>query len=63
MLIGIPPFFTKNQMTTYQLILKAPIKWPIKERHGFAASPQAMDLIEKLLCKDKTKRLGSNGDS
>jgi len=46
----------------YYLIENGPIRWPNKEKHGFELSSAAMDIIGKLLCKDKAKRLGKNED-
>lgn len=46
----------------YHLVEHGPIKWPNKEQHGFEISKEAQDLIEKLLTKDKTKRLGKDND-
>ena len=46
----------------YYLIETGAIRWPQKERHGFQVSPVAMDLISKLLVKDKMKRLGREND-
>lgn len=53
MLVGYPPFFDDNPFLTSQKILTEPIKWP---RNLQAA---AKDLIQQLLDRDKTKRLGS----
>lgn len=32
------------------------------EKHGFVLTPDAEDLLSKLLEKDKNKRLGKNGE-
>lgn len=37
------------------------IIWPLKEKHGFSLEPSAVDLISKLLIKDKNQRLGKKG--
>jgi len=42
----------------YYLIENGPIRWPTKDKHGFEVSEESQDLINKLLNKDKTKRLG-----
>merc|ERR1711915_867 len=56
MLVGFPPFFDDNPFLIHQKILNEKIKWPRKI--NFAAK----DLIEKLLVRDKSKRLGSTDD-
>ena len=56
MLVGFPPFFDDNPFLIHQKILNEKIKWPRKI--NFAAK----DLIEKLLVRDKSKRLGSTND-
>ena len=56
MLVGYPPFFDENPFLISQKILTEKIKWP---RNINAA---AKDLIEKLLERDRTKRLGSTVD-
>jgi RAC serine/threonine-protein kinase/serum/glucocorticoid-regulated kinase 2 len=53
MLVGIPPFYAENMNEMYDLILKAPLKFP-----SFVAT-EAQDLLKGLLEKDETKRLGS----
>ena len=54
MLVGYPPFFDENPFLTSQKILNEKIKWPRK------MDASAKDLIEMLLERDKTKRLGSS---
>ena len=46
----------------YYLIQNAPIRWPVKERHNIEVSPEAQDLISKMLAKDRKMRLGQNHD-
>lgn len=58
MIIGIPPFYHKNQNQMYLLIQQAPLKWPDPERHKIFVSEEAKDLITMLLQKDRKKRLG-----
>lgn len=45
MLIGIPPFYDKNRNKMFLNIEQSPIRWPDKDRHGFAISTEARDLI------------------
>lgn len=52
MLVGVPPFYTKNRQKLYQNIKSADLKledW---------LSDNAKDLLSKLLIKDPNKRLG-----
>lgn len=58
MIIGIPPFYHRNQNQMYLLIQQAPLRWPDPQRHGISVSAEAKDLIEKLLIKDRRSRLG-----
>jgi serine/threonine protein kinase len=62
MLVGIPPFYHKNREHMFMLIKEATIKYPDPVKHGIEVSPQAQDLINKLLIKDMGKRLGSKSD-
>ncbi|VFR00580.1 unnamed protein product [Cuscuta campestris] len=58
MLVGYPPFYSDDPMSTCRKIVnwRAHLKFPEEAK----LSPEAKDLISKLLC-DVTKRLGSNG--
>ncbi|CDW83270.1 protein kinase domain containing protein [Stylonychia lemnae] len=58
MIIGIPPFYNQNKHQMYYLIENGPIRWPSIDKHGFEVSSESQDLINKLLDKDKSKRLG-----
>ena len=62
MIIGIPPFYNPNKHQMYYLIQHAPIRWPEKAKHGIEVSPDAKDLISKMLSKDRKDRLGANKD-
>lgn len=46
----------------YYLIQHAPIRWPEKAKHDIEVSPNARDLISKMLNKDRRQRLGQNND-
>ena len=61
MLTGIPPFYDKNRNAMFLNIERAVIRWPDPERHGISISEIAKDIIQKLLLKDRTQRLGVNG--
>jgi len=57
MLVGLPPFYSENINEMYELILKAPLKFP-----SFVSS-EAQSLLKGLLERDEAKRLGSgSGD-
>lgn len=62
MIIGIPPFYNQNKHQMYFLIQNAPIRWPSLEKHGIGVSPEARDLIDKMLQKDRKNRLGLHND-
>ena len=62
MLVGIPPFYNKNKHKMYHLIQESHIRYPDKEKHGIYISPDAQDLINKCLDKNKKSRLGQQGD-
>lgn len=56
MLVGAPPFYTKNRQKLYQNIKTGELKledW---------LSENAKDLLTRLLVKDPNKRLGSGKD-
>jgi len=53
MLVGVPPFYSENVNTMYQKILTAPLRFPTH------LSPDAKSLLEMLLQRDPSKRLGS----
>lgn len=61
MIVGIPPFFHRNKHRMYYLIRESPVSFPDPVRHRIEVSPQAQDLITKLLHKDRQNRLGANG--
>ena len=58
MLYGLPPFYSQNQNTMFQLIRDADVRFPTKPE----TSEDVKDLILKLLNKDQKKRLGSKED-
>ena len=61
MLVGIPPFFHKNKHRMYFLIKEAKVTYPIYEKHNIYVSEVAQDLINKLLEKNRKKRIGAEG--
>lgn len=56
MLYGLPPFYSKDTMEMYQNILNKPLRLRTN------ISIPARNLLEGLLQKDKTKRLGKDRD-
>merc|ERR1711957_644602 len=61
MIVGFPPFYHRNRLAMYDLIEKSPVKFPDTVEHGIPMSDDARDLISKLLEKDPTERIGSQG--
>ncbi|KAG9543785.1 serine/threonine protein kinase-like protein, partial [Aureobasidium melanogenum] len=57
MLTGLPPFYDENTNDMYRKILAEPLHFPGPE----IVPPAARDLLQKLLDRDPTKRLGVNG--
>ncbi len=55
MLTGLPPFFSTNTSVMYEKIMNAELKFPSH------VSPEAKDLLTKLLVRDPSKRIGSSG--
>jgi len=56
MLVGLPPFYSENMNEMYELILKAPLKFP-----SFVPN-EAQSLLKGLLERDEAKRLGGGKD-
>ena len=61
LIIGITPFFNKNKQRLMEKICGAKIVFPDRKKYQIDFSDTVIDLIEKLLIKDRTKRLGSAG--
>ncbi|KAI7058770.1 serine/threonine protein kinase-like protein, partial [Hortaea werneckii] len=59
MLTGLPPFYDENTNDMYRKILAEPLHFPGPE----IVPPAARDLLTRLLDRDATRRLGSNGAS
>lgn len=54
MLVGLPPFYCKNQKELFNAILHGEPEYP-----DDGLSPEAVDLIKQFLIKDPSKRLKS----
>jgi len=58
MLVGLPPYYSKNRQEMYKRIVNDPVHIPKR------LSKEAKDLLKRLLEKDPTKRIGAkNGIS
>jgi hypothetical protein len=53
--VGEVPFNAKIEREIYYLIIEAKVHWP----REFYVSPQAKDLVEKLLKHEPSERLGA----
>ena len=62
MLIGVTPFFNKNKNILMQKIQNSKVVFPDRKKYKIEYSDEIMDLIVKLLDKDKSRRLGSTDD-
>ncbi|KAI4347283.1 hypothetical protein L6164_008105 [Bauhinia variegata] len=60
LLVGIPPFNAEHPQIIFDNILNRNIPWP---RVPEEMSPEAQDLIDRLLTEDPTQRLGAQGAS
>ncbi|KJE90572.1 serine/threonine protein kinase 15 [Capsaspora owczarzaki ATCC 30864] len=54
-IVGVPPFYEPVLQDTFENILERRIEWPSE------LSPEALDLVDKLLLVNVDNRLGSNG--
>jgi serine/threonine-protein kinase RIM15 len=59
-LYGYPPFHADTPEEVFQNILARKIDWPPEELNE--VSPEARDLMDRLMCTDPSTRLGSNVD-
>ncbi|KAK3675590.1 rim15, signal transduction response regulator [Recurvomyces mirabilis] len=60
-LYGCPPFNADTPEEVFQNILDRNIHWP-DDDDDYYASPDARDLMNKLMCTDPASRLGANQD-
>jgi serine/threonine protein kinase len=58
MLIGVTPFYNRNRNMLLMKIKNSKVIFPDKNKYKIDYSNEIEDLINKLLTKDKTKRLG-----
>ncbi|KAF2864473.1 Pkinase-domain-containing protein [Piedraia hortae CBS 480.64] len=59
MLTGLPPFYDENTNEMYRKILSEPLRFPSSE----IVPPSARDLLTRLLDRNPSARLGTNGAS
>ena len=59
MLIGVTPFFNRNQNILLQKIQTSKVVFPDRKRYKIDFSDEFQDLVNRLLEKDRTKRIGS----
>lgn len=62
MLIGVTPFFNKNKNMLLQKIKTAKVVFPDRKKYKIDYSDELMDLVIRLLEKDRTQRLGFKDD-
>lgn len=59
MLVGVPPFYSKNQHEMFVRIIKEDFKFP----PGLNISDDCKDLVRKLQTKNPENRLGNQKDA
>jgi len=62
MLIGVSPFYNRNRNLMMKRIIKRKPVFPDRKVYDIDYTDDCMDLVVKLLDKDKTKRLGCQND-
>ena len=63
MLIGVTPFYNKERKLLLLKIRQSKVVFPDKRKYKIDYSYEFVDLVLKLLNKDKKERLGSQDDS
>ena len=62
MLIGVTPFFNRNKQMLFTKIKNSKVIFPDRKKYKIDFSDNLVDLVQKLLTKDKETRLGAKGD-
>mmetsp|Transcript_20983 Transcript_20983/g.20102 ORF Transcript_20983/g.20102 Transcript_20983/m.20102 type:complete len:183 (+) Transcript_20983:583-1131(+) len=62
MLIGVTPFYNRNRNMLLMKIKNSKVIFPDKSKYKIEYSDEIESLINQLLLKDKTKRLGYQND-
>ncbi|XP_047324341.1 phosphoenolpyruvate carboxylase kinase 1-like [Impatiens glandulifera] len=57
MLAGVPPFYGDSPTDTFEAVLRGNLRFP--PRIFRSVSPEAKDLLKKMICKDVSRRLSS----
>jgi serum/glucocorticoid-regulated kinase 2 len=63
MLIGVTPFYNRERKLLLLKIKQSKVVFPDKTKYKIDYSDEFVDVVLRLLEKDKSKRLGSNGDA
>lgn len=63
MLIGVTPFFNKNRQVLMSKIKHSRIVFPDRRQYRISYSDEVVDLISKLLKKNKDERIGASNDA
>ena len=63
MMIGVTPFYNKERKLLLLKIRQSKVVFPDKRKYKIEYSDEFVDLVLKLLNKDKKERLGSSNDS
>ena len=62
MLIGVTPFYNRERKLLLLKIRQSKVVFPDKRKYKIDYSDAFVDIVLKLLNKDKAQRLGSKGD-
>jgi serine/threonine protein kinase len=62
MLIGVTPFFNRNKNMLLTKIKNSKVVFPDRKKYRIDYSDDVMDIILRLLIKDKDARLGATDD-
>ena len=63
MMIGVTPFYNRDRNQLLKKIGEAKVVFPDKKKYKIDYSDEFVDIVIKLLNKDKKNRLGNRGDS
>ncbi|CAK9170878.1 unnamed protein product, partial [Ilex paraguariensis] len=58
MLAGVPPFYGETATETFEAVLRGNLRFPT--RIFRSVSPEAKDLLRKMICKDVSRRLSAD---
>lgn len=59
MLIGVTPFFNKNKQMLFNKIKNSNVVFPDRNKYKIEYSDELMDVVLRLLIKEKNLRLGA----